>query len=361
MINQLPPELFAQRPVRSEYANARDGLPITRRLVLFVGGVAAILIFIGVLLSSFVGSHNEETSQEVGEVTAELPLKERPEQPGGIDIPHQDVTVFQQLDENGVAQKPAPEQLLPQPDEPAAQADATVSPTGEENLPPAVTEAATDAQNAVNEAKDVLQATGSKVESAVTDQAQAVTETMTQKVDQAATAVPKAAENVVKDVTPPSAPISAPVEDVASKVEAKPEIKAEPVAPKATSKTTAKTIEKAKSETVNRLPQELFTTGEVSAEPKPARTTAPVAAPTGRMVRVQLASFKDQVQAQKEAAKLQAQHSASLHGAALSAVRADLGAKGIYYRVMSDKIDESVAKSICNELKSSKVGCLIAR
>jgi hypothetical protein len=178
---------------------------------------------------------------------------------------------------------------------------------------------------------------------------------MTQKVDQATTAASKASENVVQDVT-----AAVPVPAVEPKVEAKPEVKEVPASPKVVAKAPAKVVEKAKEES-HRLPEELFTTSEAVAEEKPAKAASSVAAPTGRMVRVQIASFKDQGQAQKEAAKMQSQHSASLHGATLFAVRADLGAKGIYYRVMSDKIDESTAKSICADLKSSKVGCLIAR
>ncbi len=330
MINQLPPELFAQRPVRSSYAASDGGFRIApKRLALLIGLGAALVL--GGLLANYMISDNlgVEADGQLPQITADGPVKERPAQPGGIDIPHQDMAVFQQLD----GQAPpasggegGAEQLLPPPEEPQIPTTETprsdslespvtsLPPDEESSLPPAVTEAisepaipAESVQPAPKEApKEVKIETKSPV------------------------LPPKTAEKEVK--TPPKE-AQKPAKEV--KKQAESAIK--------------------KPETAPRLPQELFTTGEVPT------AKAAASAPTGRMMRTQLGSHKDEATAQKEAARLQAKYASVLGGAKLSVVRADLGAKGIYYRVMSSPMDESTAKEACATLAAQKVNCMAVR
>ena len=58
---------------------------------------------------------------EIPTIVAEGPYKTKPEQPGGIDIPHQDVQVYQSLDSKDDVTPPV-EHLLPPPETPQEQA-----------------------------------------------------------------------------------------------------------------------------------------------------------------------------------------------------------------------------------------------
>jgi hypothetical protein len=43
-------------------------------------------------------------------------------------------------------------------------------------------------------------------------------------------------------------------------------------------------------------------------------------------------------------------------------IRADLGDKGIYYRIQTGPVaDQAAAERICSELKQRSIGCIIAR
>lgn len=57
--------------------------------------------------------------------------------------------------------------------------------------------------------------------------------------------------------------------------------------------------------------------------------------------------------------KMQAKYAAYLGGTKLRVVQADLGAKGVYYRIQSQQMAESKAKDICSELKNLKAGCFV--
>ncbi len=94
-----------------------------------------------------------------------------------------------------------------------------------------------------------------------------------------------------------------------------------------------------------------------------ASVASPVASPAigGKKGAVQLASFPDKAVAEQAVGKMQAKYSAYLGGARLRVVEADLGAKGIYYRIQSESLSESQARKICSSLKTLKAGCLFVR
>jgi hypothetical protein len=323
--------LFAQRPVRSDYGRRSTSSPLlTPRRLLIIVGLLIVAVIAGILINTMGGSSGE-TPQEIPTIQAERPIKERPDQPGGIDIPHQDVAVFQQLDQkNGV---PSPtggaEQLLPPPETPqAAPAPATPPPVAEkaevapaatpsvqEALPPAVTEAAEPVPSAVAAAPEEPKKEEPKKEE---------TKPVALK------------EPVKKDVQP------------TVKVKNNQDAVVKNEAPAA------------------RLPAALFTTGEVpsSAAPKkeavttPTPTTAPVA---GKGASVQLASYPDEATAERELKRYQSKYAGILGGTSLRVVRADLGAKGVYYRLISGSVGEAKAKAICADLAKQKASCLVVR
>ena len=58
---------------------------------------------------------------------------------------------------------------------------------------------------------------------------------------------------------------------------------------------------------------------------------------------------------------LQEKYSSALNGASLHLARADLGTKGIYYRIQSQPLTEEGANRICSSLKQMNAGCILVR
>ncbi len=131
-------------------------------------------------------------------------------------------------------------------------------------------------------------------------------------------------------------------------------------------------------------PEEPITVAPKPAEPEPAPNPEPVPAPedqaspaasvppqatapaleapapaaaTGDYV-VQLAAFRDEPAAQASFAKLQKKH-AALAALTPDIQRADLGAKGIYYRLRAGYMDKAGAGALCATLKAEGQACLV--
>ncbi len=76
--------------------------------------------------------------------------------------------------------------------------------------------------------------------------------------------------------------------------------------------------------------------------------------------RVQLASLKSQADANKAWRRLSAKYPDILGPLSLHLEKADLGAKGIYYRVQAGPFTEkAAARDICAKLKAKKQQCLV--
>ena len=59
--------------------------------------------------------------------------------------------------------------------------------------------------------------------------------------------------------------------------------------------------------------------------------------------------------------KLQSHYGGVLGSAELRAVRADLGHKGIYYRIQTQALSEQQASKICAALQRENVGCILVK
>jgi hypothetical protein len=111
MMNQSPPELFAERPIRSDFTR---GVSYRVRRIITVSVVATVAI-----LGMYFAFGHKHAPAEIPTITAEGSYKQKPDQPGGMDIPHQDVEVYQALG-NNAAPASSVEHLLPQPETPKA-------------------------------------------------------------------------------------------------------------------------------------------------------------------------------------------------------------------------------------------------
>ncbi|MEI7607923.1 MAG: SPOR domain-containing protein [Rhodospirillaceae bacterium] len=229
------------------------------------------------------------------------PTKSRPAQPGGMEVPNQDKLVFDRLDPG--AAPPMVERLLPPPEAPMPRPVAPVAP------PPA----ADPAKGASRMAMDTVMApppASVPLKSGLPDE-----ETPPPPV----VVVPPAPATPTPAKPPPAAtPAPAPTRPAAK-------------APAATA---------------------------------PAATPKPVALPPpsgGPVVRIQVGAVPREADAQTEWKRLQSRHRDLLGGLSLTVVRADLGDKGVYFRLQAGPVDEARARAICDQLKSQNVGCQLAR
>jgi hypothetical protein len=298
------PELFAERPVRSDFARRAPSYALRR--------IITVLVLLGVIGGGlYIGLRHASPTQpgQIPTVKADGNYKQRPAQPGGIDIPHQDVQVYQQLD-NNAPDKPAVEHLLPPPEVPQA---VPVSPNAQNPAPPP-----------------------------------AATNNLAHTPALVPVAPPVKTQSLDSIMTPDRAP-APPVNTTVATAPA-PVVPPLPVpAPAAIPKPATKTIDQVLQ--------------DVAASTPPA-TAAPAPVPdqtvnTGPAV--QLASTPDQAAAQTMARNLQSKYASILGPAKLRVVKADLGEKGIYYRVQSQSLSDDKAIAICSAVKDLNAGCILVR
>jgi hypothetical protein len=300
MNSPQPPELFAERPVRSDYARER-----TRISPIALGVIGLLVVAaIGGIYAAF-SSQAPQQAGDIPTIKAEGVYKQRPEQPGGIDIPHQDMQVYQAIEgsQQAAAEQPKVERLLPPPETPMAAT--TVASVAPQLLKPQLAQAEPDAVT------EKVAAAAAPVEPLTRPTAIATTVVETAKPQPAPVA---AAKPVVPVVPEPKAPAAA----AAKPVEAKPLI-------------------------TGKIPQDLLD-GSAS-----------------RKFMVQLASFPDATIAEKQLKSLQAKYASLLGATRLRMVKANLGAKGTYYRIQSEGLSTDQASKICAGVWSQKGQCMIVK
>ncbi len=305
MINRMPPELFVQPPVRSEFVRKRRFARLKIRLI------ALVLLTVAIAGTGAYWTFKDRESSlptEIPTIRADGPAKMRPDDPGGIDIPHQNETVFQQIDNTAPAKLANVEHLLPPPPEPqpieSSASDPLLTP-----LPPSLH----DDQAKLEE---VLLASQPETLASETEQ-------------------PAAKPPAVETLKPPSAQalMESPVKSPVNKTEELP-------LPKAVSAPAAKPVQ----------------TAQLARTPKDATASA-----TAQKFTIQVGSFPDQKVAQDAMRKIQSRYAGSLAGTKLNLVRADLGERGAFYRVQGGPMTDAEARSICAKLRGERAACIVVR
>jgi hypothetical protein len=96
-----------------------------------------------------------------------------------------------------------------------------------------------------------------------------------------------------------------------------------------------------------------------AVEKPPAKPAEPVVSGS---VRIQVAATRDEASARSEWERLKKAHPDLLDGLTPNIVKADLGDKGIYYRVQAGPVkDREKADKLCGELKKFAVACILAQ
>jgi len=89
---------------------------------------------------------------------------------------------------------------------------------------------------------------------------------------------------------------------------------------------------------------------------RPETVTPAAAGP----LRIQIAATKDEASARAEFARLQKAHADLLGNLSATVVKADLGDKGVFYRIQAGPIaDKAQADKLCSQLKPLGIGCIV--
>jgi hypothetical protein len=78
-------------------------------------------------------------------------------------------------------------------------------------------------------------------------------------------------------------------------------------------------------------------------------------------VQVRLGSLRTPEAAREEWQRLKRANGDLLGELRANAVSADLGERGIWYRIMAGPLDEAAAEKLCDEMKRRNHGCIVAR
>lgn len=290
------------------------------------GRLVAFLVLVGVTSGgvwiffgkSFFANRDQG---DVPIIRAEVtPIKVRPADPGGMEVPDRDKLVYGAINGEGAGSEvehllPPPEEPLPVPKQP--EVAAVVDQTPEPIMP--------------KSAPEPVEGQPMSLEPMALEPAKNTTK--------------KAAST-----PPPPPPSSVPTSDALSAT-SEPPSAPKPIA-------TAPGTETVAAPAPKPAPAPKATT-----QAKTQDTNLASRLPTADTYRIQLAALRSQDRAEAEWKRLRKAHTDLLGKLGLSIVRVDLGEdKGIFYRLRAGPLaNAEAAKSLCAKLSSRNVGCLVVR
>lgn len=282
-----------------------------RRTFAVLSVTAAVLVLGLIIWDSYPSSSEQAAAESVPIVRADAgDYKTRPENPGGMEVPYRDSTVFSSDDQPATST----ENILADDssEEPVSRDTAFAGLNTEGDQPGGVPAPA--GETAAQQPMGEVEATQS-------------------------------AMNRIEPVLPPS----------------NDDLVKEAIGTDTTTTAAATIPEAVKPEPVDSAPKvETLESAEVKTEPakvEPAAgTTAAKVTPGGSYV--QLASVKDASGADREYKKMQAKYSA-LSGVQYRTQEANLGAKGTFHRIQAGPMSKESASKVCASIKSSGGSCLV--
>jgi hypothetical protein len=300
----------------------RDAQLAGRRRAIWMGGVLVTAVVGGALVWLNAGS--DSASQSKNDVplvkAAELPVKVRPEDPGGMQVAHRDKLIYQRFE--GDEAPPAVERLLSAPEEP---------------LPPprSEPEASPDLgpESAMSGTPDMVNEGPPREFMAVPPEEAGLAQPIEEFFNNSAPGASVAVE------TPPD---SSPV----AMAPARPRPNAPP--PPITASTSSESASGAKS----------GSTAGLSAEARVAQSLLMGSA--ADEYAIQLGSVRSRQEANVEWERLRQSHADILGGLRPMVLEADLGQRGMYYRLRAGPItSQNSARQLCNSLVDRKVACIV--
>ena len=298
----------------------------SRSFSVIVGVTLGVAVAAGAGWYFLKGAGLTFTPGEVGFIKADqTPYKIRPDSPGGMQVENQDKLVYDRVTKGNAPARV--ENLLPPVEEPKA--------------PPPAPKVETPPEPAKAEVAKV--------------------------------------EPLVEPVKPPPAPVPEvakapePVKPEPAKVEpAKPE-PAKPAPVKEAAKPAVPEVDPLAAEVAAATGGRTSATGPIAVAPaeppaaKPAETKAAAAVPapatvSGPAFQIQLASVLSEDAAMAEWKRINGGHKDLLGGLAPAVTKADLGDKGVFYRLRAGPLaDKAAADALCASLSAAKVGCIVIK
>lgn len=321
-------------------ASERPAVSARHRVLTLIVALSAIGAFGGVVWYAY-GERDTVTADSVVVPLIradEAPLKVRPEDPGGMRVPHQDKLVYDRiapgagLPAQAERLLPPPEIPLPPPPPPPPRVSAAPA------LPPASQAPATDAPATDAPASGPAVAAGADgpaeagVPGDADDQIAALIEEQA-SADQEEPTEPDAAIQEGEPATVASGPVPIPVTRPAALAARARQLAATPPAPPPVAQPPA-------------------------TRPPASQVPAPAAGSGG--YRVQFAAVRSEEEARQEWARIRGTHGTLLASLSLNVDRADLGERGVFFRVQAAPLaDAAAARSLCATLESRNQPCLV--
>ncbi len=296
----------------------------SRRVLRIAGALVVMGAFAGGLWFAYtLGMRHTGGSGLGGEVPLiradNRPIKIKPENPGGMQIPDRDLFIYGQ-------QRPQVEHLLPPPEQPMARpAPPPPSPTPPVAANPLPAALPTSAPSSAPVAPAVANVAG------------------------ASAAVP----SVEPTASPPAVqPALAPAPAVGTSSEKPPPVASSPSKPTLRPQPQLSRAAIAAAEILGISP--------MPAAPRPAAARAGPAHASG--MRLQLGAMRSENEARGQWEQLKRKNPDLLGNLSGTAIRADLGDKGTYYRIQTGPVtDAASAERICSELRQRHLACMAVR
>ena len=328
----------------AEAVAAVESRPRARLLPMWI--LIAAVVIVGVAWAMSERYFGEaEGDKSVPLVVAEAtPVKVRPEEPGGVDVPDRDKYVYKSLTDPEPEAEAEGEQLLPLPEEPMQRPPVEVVELQAPQEAP--TEAPSDA--VADSVAEQVEAAPEVVETPAPEAAPEIAADEPEAVEPAVEqAVEEAVEPVVATVEAPEAALEEKKFEQILAPEPAPEPEVQPAA---------------EPEPEAELAPEPEPEAEPEAEPEPPAApiqSAALSADTPGFL-VQIGAVQDESAAAGEIARLTKRNPDILAELSGIVVRADLGDKGVWYRMrVGPFATRAAADGVCGQLKAVDVGCFV--
>jgi hypothetical protein len=279
------------------------------------------------------------------------PVKARPDQPGGLEVPHQDILAYERLRDHDGGRGQSVERLLPPPEVPLPRPVVTPQMPAVVPLPsvPSVAQLPPGATATVPR-DSVAAAVAAAAPLAAPEPATGLPALPagTPQVQTPSTQLPPGA------ATKPQQPAAVPPKPAAVPQQQVTAVKPPPQAQQ--QQNAAPSV----GQLIAKLEAASLPAAPAKAAPQPAKAAPAVIGGSGSW-RIQLASVRSEGEAAAEWRRLAGRHPDALGGLSMQVAKVDLGDKGVFYRVQGTGADEARAKSVCAQLRAQNVGCVVVR
>jgi hypothetical protein len=311
-----------------------------------------VLIMGSVLWFTYPKEAEKQELNSVPIVKADAgPYKIAPDDPGGMEIPYRDSTVYETIQAKAETPARKVEKLLPESEKPIDRVQLFAGLKTDEDLPPEVIIAQEKAMKKLEMAqKKALEEAGLKPLPAEDEEPRKIVVAPDQLPDELKEFV------VVEDT----------FENASSQTEEVQQAAAEQTDESAVERIVSASV---RAEDKKIVPDESIGQSAQIHEARELANTEPAAGQVaaesvvvGKSYFVQLGSVGSDVAAHSEWTRLKKVYASEIGESDYRVKRADLGAKGVYYRIQAGPFDEERAYDLCGAIKQRKPGgCLVIR